>query len=180
MSHVVLTYRDYEALPADGRRYEIHEGELSVTPAPSPEHQRVSRNLFVILHDHVQARRLGEVLYAPIDVILADTSIVQPDIVFLDVSRRGAVSRRGVEGPPTLVVEIASPSTVDIDRVTKRQLYARYGVPHFWLVDVSARVIEALVLKAGVYTVAVRASGRGPYRIPPFIDLDLVVESLWP
>lgn len=87
MNRVVLTYKDYEALPADGRRYEIHDGELSVTPAPNSEHQRISRNLFVVLHRYVEERRLGEVLYAPIDVILADTSIVQPDIVFLDPSR---------------------------------------------------------------------------------------------
>jgi Uma2 family endonuclease len=87
VSRVVLTYKDYEALPADGRRYEIHDGELSVTPAPNTEHQRVSRNLFIVLHRYVEERRVGEVFYAPVDVILADTSIVQPDIVFLDARR---------------------------------------------------------------------------------------------
>ena len=180
MNRVVLTYKDYEALPADGRRYEIHDGELSVTPAPNTEHQRVSRNLFVVLHRYVEERQLGEVLYAPIDVILADTSIVQPDIVFLDPSRSSAVSRRGIEGPPTLAVEIISPSTTGIDRTTKRQLYARYGVPYFWLVDPEARMIEALVLEAGTYARAVRASGQRPVGLPPFPELELVVDSLWP
>lgn len=69
---VILTYKDYEALPADGRRYEIHEGELSVTPAPSPQHQRISRNLFRLLDASVRTRGIGEVLYAPLDVILSD------------------------------------------------------------------------------------------------------------
>jgi Uma2 family endonuclease len=59
---VVLTYKDYEALPEDGRRYEIHDGELSVTPAPSPQHQMVSRNLFRILDGYVRARGIGEIL----------------------------------------------------------------------------------------------------------------------
>lgn len=61
----VLTYKEYEALPADGHRYEIHEGKLSVTPAPSPQHQMMSRNLFRVLDAHVRAQGLGEVLYAP-------------------------------------------------------------------------------------------------------------------
>jgi Uma2 family endonuclease len=180
VTRVVLTYKDYEALPADGRRYEIHDGELSVTPAPNTEHQRVSRNLFVILHGHVEERRLGEVLYAPVDVILADTAIVQPDLVFVDPARRSVISRRGIEGPPTLAVEIISPSTTAIDRTTKRQLYAKYGVPCYWLVNPEARVIEALVLEAGTYAVALRAAGPRPVGLPPFPDLGLVVERLWP
>ncbi len=180
MTRVVLTYKDYEALPADGRRYEIHDGELSVTPAPNTAHQRITRNLFVVLHRYVAEQHLGEVLFAPIDVILADTSIVQPDIVFLDPTRRSAVSRRGIEGPPTLAVEIISPSTTGIDRTTKRQLYARYGVPYFWLVDPEARMIEALALEAGTYAVAARASGSRPIGIPPFPDLGLVADRLWP
>lgn len=83
MARVSLTYRDYEALPDDGRRYEIHEGELSVTPAPSPKHQTVALNLAVALDAHVKANRLGQVFIAPIDVILNDSTIVQPDILFL-------------------------------------------------------------------------------------------------
>ncbi len=180
MTRVVLTYKDYEALPADGRRYEIHDGELSVTPTPNTAHQRVSRNLFLALHRYVEERRLGEVLYAPVDVILADTSIVQPDIVFLDPTRRSAVSRRGIEGPPTLAVEIISPSTTGIDRTTKRQLYARHGVPYFWLVDPEARMIEALVLEVGTYALAARASGPTAVGLPPFSELGLVVDRLWP
>jgi Uma2 family endonuclease len=63
---VILTYKDYEVLPADGRRYELHEGELSVTPAPSPQHQRIIRNLNEILWNHVKSRGLGEVFSPPL------------------------------------------------------------------------------------------------------------------
>ncbi len=177
---VVLTYKEYEALPADGRWYEIHEGELSVVPAPSPEHQIISGNLFMVLSSHVKANGIGRVLYAPLDVVLSDTSIVQPDIVYLDPGRLGSLSRRGVEGPPTLVVEILSPTTTLIDRSTKHQLYARYGVPFFWLVDPEGRTVDAFVLGPQGYSQAVRAFGSQPASPPPFHDLNLIPASLWP
>ena len=127
---VVLTYKEYEALPADGRRYEIHDGELSITLTPSPYHQMISGNLTAILWPHIESRNLGEMFFAPIDCILSDTTIVQPDLVYLDTTGLYLVSDRGIEGAPTLVVEILSPSTTLIDRSTKHQLYSRYGVPY--------------------------------------------------
>jgi Uma2 family endonuclease len=119
------------------------------------------------------------VLYAPLDVVLSDTSIVQPDIVYLDPARLGSLSRRGVEGPPTLVVEILSPTTTLIDRSTKHQLYARHGVPFFWLVDPEGRSVDAFVLGPQGYSLAVRASGSEPVSPPPFPDINLIPASLW-
>ena len=183
-TRVALTYRDYAALPDDGKRYEIHDGELSVTPAPTSDHQIVSVELLTALDRHVRARSLGLVLHAPLDVILSDTAgdttIVQPDIVYLDRERLPALHRRGVEGPPTLVIEILSPTTAATDRGRKREVYARYGVPNFWLVDADVRVIEAYVLRGGEYTLAVAATGGLPLDLPPFVDLGLVPDSLWP
>ncbi len=89
---ILLTYRDYCELPDDGRRYEIHDGELSVTPAPNPRHQRLVGAIYRILFAHVRSGGLGEVLLSPIDVILSDIAIVQPDVVYLERSRAGAVS----------------------------------------------------------------------------------------
>ena len=175
-----LTYRDYEALPADGRLYELHDGALSVTPAPGTRQQRVSSALNSVLKRHVTARGLGEVLYAPVDVILADSTIVQPDLVYLDSTRAHLVSERGIEGPPTLVVEILSPHTTSIDRSTKRRLYAWFGVPHYWIVDPESRTIEAYALVEREYELVARASGDAPASLPPFPDLALVPESLWP
>ena len=96
ITRVVLTYREYATLPDDGRRYEIHDGELSVTPAPGTRHQIVSSNLYDIVRRHVKSRDLGLVLYAPLDVILSDTTVVQPDIVFVANDRQSLVSERGV------------------------------------------------------------------------------------
>ncbi len=180
VQRVILTYKEYEALPADGRRYEIHDGELSVTPAPSPRHQRVLGNLNEILRQHVKARNLGEVFFAPIDCILSDVSIVQPDLVFLDTARLSLVSARGIEGAPTLVVEILSPGTTLLDRATKLQLYARHGVPYYWIVDPEGRTVEVYVLRAGDYELVTRATGTIAVSLPPFPDLGLIPDSLWP
>lgn len=183
-ARVAFTYADYAALPDDGKRYEIHDGELCVTAAPVPLHQMVSMNLEQILYVHVKTRGLGLVLHAPLDVILSDradeTTVLQPDIVFLERERLGLISSRAIEGPPTLTVEILSPGTARIDRGRKRELYARYGVPYYWLIDVDARDIEACVLRSDTYVVAARVSGHDPVDLPPFIGLALVPSSLWP
>jgi Uma2 family endonuclease len=179
-TRVILTYKDYEALPADGRRYEIHEGELAVTPAPSPKHQQVSRNLAFLLHNYVKTQGLGQLFYAPIDCILSDITIVQPDIVYLDTGQLGIITSRGIEGPPTLVVEILSPSTIQIDRGVKSQLYARYGVPYYWIVDPDARSIEVYRLAERTYRLAGRLEGSEPVTLPPFPDLALAPTSIWP
>ena len=150
-TRVRLTYEDYAALPDDGRRYELHEGELSVTPAPGLVHQATLRNLVVILHSHVSARGLGEVFPAPVDCILEDVTVVQPDIVFVEAARRSIMGERGIEGPPTLVVEILSPSRRQTDCTVKAGLYARYGVPWYWIVDPGMRTVEALALRDDVY-----------------------------
>lgn len=176
---VILTYHDYEALPADGRRYEIHEGELFVTPAPTPQHQGALGNLNEIIRSHVKARKLGKVFFAPIDCILSETTIVQPDLVFLDTSRLHLISARGIEGPPTLAVEILSPTTTLIDRSTKRQLYARYGVSCYWIVDPEMHAIEAYTLFQEGYQLALHATGSEPVSLPPFSDLVFSPASLW-
>jgi Uma2 family endonuclease len=176
----VLTYRDYEALPADGRRYELHDGELSVTPAPGTRHQRVIGAMHVLLRTHVNDRRLGEVFLSPVDCILSDVTVVQPDLVYLDPSRAPLGSERAIEGPPTLVVEILSPSTTRIDRSRKRQLYAQHGIPYYWIVDPEAGTIEAHGLAEGRYALLARVSGGSTVSLQPFPDLAFAPDSLWP
>ena len=180
MTRARLTYEDYAALPDDGRRYELHEGELSVTPSPGLDHQDIVGNLFVMLRGHVNARGLGRVFVAPVDCILGDSTVVQPDIVFVETARRSLMSERGIEGAPTLVVEIISPPTVGIDRRRKLQLYARYAVPFYWIVDPPARTIEAYQLTHGAYREAGTLSGTSGVSLPPFPDLMLDPREIWP
>ena len=175
----VMTYQDYAALPDDGRRYEIHDGELSVTPAPGRTHQAIVGRLFALLLEHVTTRALGEVYVAPFDTILSSTTIVQPDIVFVATDRLTVLAEHGVEGAPTLVVEVISPSTIRIDRTTKLSLYARHGVPHCWIVDPGARTIEAFALEDAAYRLAAKLDGERPRPLSPFSDLLLAPAVLW-
>ena len=151
-TRALLTYSDYAALPDDGRRYELHWGELSVTPAPGIRHQRVILPLGSRLYEHVRARGLGEVLVAPTDCILSNVTVVQPDILFVATDRKAIISERGIEGAPTLVVEVLSPSTARLDRDRKMKLYAEHGVPYYWIVDPETRSVEAYTLTGTVYT----------------------------
>jgi Uma2 family endonuclease len=149
MTRIVATYQDYVALPDDGRRWEIHEGELVPAPPVGTRHQTVAAELLLQIARHVEDRRLGEVFPGPLDVILSDTTVVQPDIVFLTNERSHLVSERAIEGAPTLVVEILTPASTVIDRVTKPILYARHGVPFVWLVDPEGESFEAFELAGG-------------------------------
>lgn len=179
-TRVRLTYEDYAALPDDGRRYELHEGELSVTPSPGTNHQDTLGNLFVIIRGHVSARGLGRVFFAPMDCILEDITVVQPDLVFVETAQLSVISARGIEGAPTLAVEIVSPSSAGIDRRRKLQLYARYAVPYYWIVDPPARTIEAHQLTNGAYRKAGTLSGTSGLSLPPFPDLMLDPREVWP
>jgi len=94
----MLTYRDYEALPNDGRRYEIHDGELSVTPVPAPKHQIISLNLVLALARHVPSVAPGQLLYAPLDVILADsTKVAEAIIETLQSARQNTLVQKFVK-----------------------------------------------------------------------------------
>jgi Uma2 family endonuclease len=143
------TYADYLRLPDDGTRCEILDGERVMTPSPFTPHQRVSFNLVGLLRDFVVPRGLGTIWYAPCDVILADDVVVQPDILFLGKTRLEIVKKRGIFGPPDLVIEILSESDPKRDTVRKLAIYGRHGVPEYWIVDPDRDRIEVFVLEGG-------------------------------
>ena len=176
---IVLTYEDYCALPDDGRRYEILDGDLSMTPSPSVPHQGFAGNLFVVLHAHIRRHAAGEILIAPVDAILAKTTVVVPDLVFVSRERLGIVTSRGVEGAPDLVVEILSPGTASRDRVEKAQIYARYGVRHYWLADPDARALEVYELAGGQYRETARLAAGATFTPTLFPGLAISLSSLW-
>ena len=176
----VLTYDDYVTLPNDGKRYEIHDGELSVTPTPTFRHQWILAELLGFLRAQVAAHDLGEVVPAPITVVLADTSIVEPDIVYIEKARMSIVGARGtIDGAPTLAVEILSPSTARIDRQTKKQLFERYGVPYYWIVDADARTIDVYRAVSGAYGPPDSRDAGALIDVPPFSGLRIDAARLW-
>jgi Uma2 family endonuclease len=143
-----LTYDDLEAIPRErpGDRHEIINGELVVTPSPAPMHQIVSRDLFRLIDRHVRTSALGEVLYAPVDIRLTPDNVLIPDIIYIARDRLHIIGPKTIDGPPDLVVEILSPGTRRRDLDTKRELYARFGVQEYWLVDPDARTVTVLAL----------------------------------
>lgn len=174
-----LTYEDYAELPDDGKQYEILDGELFVTPAPVPRHQGVSRNLLLILGRFVADHRLGTIYDAPIDLILAQTTIAQPDLLFIRAGRESIVTERAVEGPPDLVVEILSPSTSRKDRTTKAGLYARFGIDHYWILDPNERTVELYELEGGSYRHMATESGEAIVKSPLFPGLEIRFADVW-
>lgn len=140
----LLTIADLDAMPDDGNRYEIIEGELFVSRSPFLTHQRVSGNLFVRISNCLTQNPIGEVLATP-GVIFSEFSAVIPDIVFFSNERRAEIaSGERITGAPDLIIEIVSPGSENErrDRVAKRQLYGKYGVREYWVVDPQQRTIE--------------------------------------
>jgi len=137
-----LTYEDFCRLPNDGKRYEIIEGELFVTPSPRSLHQIVISNLHLELGRFVKDREMGRVLVAPLDVVLSRFDVVEPDLLFVSKSRSSTVTETNVQGAPDLVVEVLSGTSAEIDRTTKLKLYARSGVKEYWIIDPDAPSAE--------------------------------------
>jgi Uma2 family endonuclease len=130
------------------------------------------------LYEHVRQRGLGQVFVAPTDCILSDTTVVQPDILYVATDRLPIISERAIEGAPTLVVEVLSPSTTSVDRGLKRAIYAEHGVPCYWIVDPEGQSVEAYAL-AGTESVPAGRVTSEPAALPPFSDLTLDPTDLW-
>ncbi len=137
-----VSFADLEGWPEDGRRYELYDGEVDVVPSPIPLHQMVSARLYLVLEEYTRAHG-GIVLYAPLDIVLTDFDVVQPDLLLFTGARAHLVKPRQVtRHAPDLAVEILSPGTQQNDRGRKLQLLARHSVRECWLVDPDAVTIE--------------------------------------
>jgi Uma2 family endonuclease len=143
-------------------------------------HQVLLLRLARILANHVDASAQGELMIASFDCILSDTTVVQPDLMWVDESRRHRLTERGFEGGPTLAVEIISPYTGRIDRRRKMTLYADHDIPWYWIVDPDARRIEAYHLADGAFRLEAALDGADPRALPPFVDLALDPAAIWP
>ena len=148
----LLTVDDLEVMPDDSNRYELIEGELFVSHAPSLAHQRISSTIFAAIIRYLDQHPMGEVLPTP-GVIFDDFNSVIPDLIFMTNEQRAEIaSGERVLGAPALVIEILSPGAENTrrDRVSKRQVYGRYGVQEYWIVDPNQRTVEIYQLQAGV------------------------------
>lgn len=128
------TYEQWEQLADDGHRYEVLDGVLYMSTAPSPRHQQISLNITLELVEQINRRGLGTTFYAPIGVVMPFADPVQPDIVVVLAAQAGIITDRRIVGVPALLVEILSPSNAAYDLTIKAEIYARAGVPEYWIV----------------------------------------------
>lgn len=169
-----LTYEDYRRIPDDGKRYEIIDGEVYVSPSPALEHQHASAALYLQLAEAMPVAM--RVYYAPIDVVLGVHDVVQPDLVVASLPQ---LSSRGIEGRPHLVVEIVSPGRPEYDRTVKARRYAAFEVPHYWIVDPRGRTLECFVLNDGAYELVASGRGTTALTVPVFESLTITLSRLW-
>jgi len=135
-SGVRLTYDDFVQFPEDGKRHELIDGEHVVTPSPNMKHQAVLRNLAGLIWSYLRTHRVGQVFFAPFDVVFSEFDVVEPDLLFVSKERQSQIlTAANVQGAPDLVVEIGSPSTRRRDDTVKRRLYEQFGVAEYWVVD---------------------------------------------
>ena len=147
---IKFTYEDY-LKTSDDERYELLDGELITMPAPNIAHQHVAMKLGTRLDTFVEEGDRGVVYAAPTDVLLSETDVVQPDLLFIAVERADIITPANIQGAPDLIVEIRSDSTAERDETLKRQLYAERGVQEYWLVDPDAATIAVLLLRGDAY-----------------------------
>jgi Uma2 family endonuclease len=168
-----LTWRDLEGLPDDGHRYELVDGTLIVTPAPSVRHQRVAFRLARLLDDHCAKDAL--VLMAPFAVLLAEDTELRPDVL---VARRADFTARNLPTAPLLAVEVLSPSTRLVDLNLKRARFEAAGCPSYWTVDPEALELTAWELTDGVYGEVAHVAGDQVFRATAPCTVEVVPSQL--
>ena len=147
----LYTYADLETFPDDDNlRREIIDGELIVSASPILRHQRLTGRLFNALSNHVDRNGGGEVFVGPADVILSDINVVEPDVLFVADEQLEILTEKNIQGVPSLVIEVLS-SNPRLDRVRKRDLYARFGVREYWIVDPESDRVEVYRLAGSTY-----------------------------
>ncbi len=145
-----LTWDDFVVLPDEGR-WEVFDEECHRTPAPNTRHQVLVGRLYLAFANHVRRHGGGQVFVAPLDVVLSldPLAVVEPDLVVVADADADIVGEANIKGAPTLLVEVLSDPRRD--RVRKRALYARHGVPEYWIVDPVADRVEVHRLSGDAY-----------------------------
>ena len=175
----VWTYEDYLCLE-DDKRYEVINGRLYEMPAPGFEHQSILGYLHYKFYGFVRSQSVGEVLPAPFDVILSETVVVQPDIVFISKDNLKNIKRGRLFGPPDLVVEIISPATIRRDTVVKRNIYEKHKVKEYWIVYPDERAVEVWVLNdKGKYELFSVAEGEGKVKSKVLEGLEIDLKEVF-
>lgn len=173
------TFEDYRQLTAKtDTRYEIIAGVLYKMPPPSTLHQEIVMKLILRLGSLIETQSSGILYPSPIEVVLPEATPVQPDLVFIQDGRRNIIKPNRIEGPPDLVVEILSPSSVRYDRVTKFEVYESGGVQEYWVLNPKTKSVEIYNLEEGLYNLFNEYNADEPIHSPLFGELAFTIGSL--
>ena len=172
------TYQDYAKL-SEGAPYQLINGELVMTPAPTTYHQRLAREIFLLLASFVKLHGLGEIFFSPLDVYFSETETYQPDIIYVSKDRLSIIAEEKVEGSPDLIAEILSPTTAYYDLRHKKQVYEQYGVKEYWIVDPMEKSIEVYENKKKSFELFKKYDRTGTLRSPLLEGLNLDLSKVF-
>lgn len=175
----VYTYQDYLDLPDDGKRYEIINGELVMVAAPFTIHMRISKKIYNLLLSYSEDETKGEIFYAPIDVVLGDTNVFQPDLLFVKKENSHIITEKNIYGAPDLIIEILSPSTAYYDLVEKKESYASFGVKEYWIVDPQKQWIEIYLNVESEFKLDQRLDKAGTARSQVLQGFEVKLEEIF-
>ena len=170
-----FTYADYLTWP-DDERWELIDGEAyNMSPAPTVKHQKITGNLYILLSSHPEKRAECFVGIAPTDVVLSEYDVVQPDVFVVCDEKK--ITEANIQGAPDLIVEVLSPATALKDKREKKNLYEKYGVKEYIIVDPAAQYVERFLLEeGGLY---VKSEIFGPKEVLPLVSLKEIEIPLW-
>ena len=177
-SSTKLTYADYVLFPDDGLRHEIIEGEHYVTASPATRHQRILLNLSYLIQSYLETHPVGEIFFAPFDVLLSEFNILVPDLIYISSERAHFITSKNLQGAPDLAVEILSPSTRGRDKRLKRDVYERTGVEEYWLVDPEGEIVEVCRRGAGGFQPSVRYAKPEIVTTPLLPGLEIPLDKI--
>jgi len=174
-----LTYDDYLLFPNDGLRHEILDGEHFVTNAPSRWHQKAVSNLNYFLVAFLRRTPLGEVYTAPFEVLFGRHDVALPDLVFVSNERSGILTDKNIQGTPDLIIEILSSSTRRADEVVKREVYERFGVLEYWIVDPRRQTVQVLQAAESGFAAPAELSVEDVLTTPLLPGLEIPVNEIF-
>jgi Uma2 family endonuclease len=150
----------FKMLP-EGTLAEVIDGSIYKSSSPAPRHQRIVGKLYRVLTDHIDGSNLGEVFISPCDVFLDEAAnAVQPDLIFISDSNSSTIGEDAIHGVPDMLLEVLSPGNPDHDLVRKKELYWKFGVKEYWIIDPNTRESTGFVLKGDQYIAAGKSTGR--------------------
>ena len=145
----------------DGTLAELIDGSIYMSPAPTPKHQRIIGKLFRVLTDFVEKKKLGEIFFSPCDVFLDETAnAVQPDIIFISSDNSSLVGEDAIHGVPDMLFEVLSPGNSQHDLVRKKELYQKFQVKEYWIINPETNQTTGFFLKDGKYVEIGRFTGK--------------------